>query len=251
MGRRTAVQRQKELVNHADIEARLKGPQIKKKFTIHDLRHVTPLNDTQEKVFHDWIDREQNLMLFGYPGTGKTFLAFFLALNTLFLNPDLYDKIMVVRSIVPVRDIGFLPGTEEEKITVYEEPYRQICSELITYKNSWDNLKEIGLVEFHPTSFIRGTTWSNAIVIVDEVQNLTTREIHGILSRLGDDSRIILCGDKMQSDLVKGEQTCYDFLAKIGHAMNTVSVTDFKDVDMVVRSQFVRDYLTARIKCNL
>jgi phosphate starvation-inducible protein PhoH len=254
MGRRSTVAMKQKASVHsiqAEREARQQGPQIRKKFTIHDLKHVTPLNDIQQHAFNCWFSQENNLSLFGYPGTGKTFLAFYLALSSLLANRDVYDKIIVVRSIVPVRDIGFLPGELEDKIGVYEEPYRQICNELFPFSKSWDNLKEVGLVEFHPTSFIRGTTWSNSLVIVDEVQNLTVREVHGILTRLGEDSKVILCGDKMQSDLVKGEQTCYDFLYQIGKHMNTMSMVEFKDVDMVVRSQFVREYLKARVKCNL
>lgn len=230
---------------HSETAARKEGPQRKKRFTFHDLNHVTPLNDTQQQVFNAWVNK--NLGLFGYPGTGKTFLAFYLAFSALFLEPEKYDRVKIVRSIVPVRDVGFLPGELEEKISVYETPYKDICDELFSWKNSYDNLKEIGLLEFEPTSFVRGRSWNNSLIIVDEAQSLTESEFYATMSRVGKDSKIIFCADEWQSDLKKGEKSCYRDMVEILKYMNDqVQVVQFQQADLIVRSAFVRRFIEAR-----
>lgn len=178
----------------------LESTRIRKSFHEKDLIliQIQPKTDNQNLVFDSYKNNKQ-LFLYGCAGTGKTFLSLFLSLKSVLRKE--YDKVYIVRSVVPVRDIGFLPGTEEEKIEVYEAPYKQICNELFPYSKSYDNLKLANKMEFIPTSFIRGITLNDCIVIVDETQNMTFEELSSIITRMGDNSKIIFCGDNNQNDL--------------------------------------------------
>ena len=187
---------QKELTNLVEQE-----PQLRKKFHIKDLIKIQPKTKNQKLLFDIWQkNREKSFLLTGSAGSGKTFLAFYIALTELL--EDRYERIIVVRSIVPSREIGFLPGDINEKISVYENPYRHICDELFPFGKSYDNLKKLEKITFAPTSFLRGNTFDNSIIIVDESQNLNFQELNTIVTRLGDNSKIIFCGDTRQNDLV-------------------------------------------------
>ena len=148
-------------------------------------------------------DSGDSLVLAGSAGTGKTFVALSLALEDVLDKEVPYDKCVIVRSIVPTRDIGYLPGDEEEKKDAYTGPYRSICSELFQSADAWTKLKQAGTVQFMSTSFIRGMTISNAIVVLDEMQNLTFHELDSIITRVGQNCKFIMCGDYYQSDFTK------------------------------------------------
>jgi phosphate starvation-inducible protein PhoH len=150
-------------------------------------------------MFHAFINGK-NLCAHGTAGTGKTFVALYLALNEMLLHHTC-DRIIIVRSAVPSRDVGFLPGTLEEKIAVYEQPYVALFHELIGRPTSYQDMKDGGVVEFVTTSFLRGLTWDNAIIIVDECQNMTFEELNTIMTRVGEHSRIMVVGDVAQPDL--------------------------------------------------
>ena len=140
-----------------------------------ELRHIQPLTVNQERVF-DAYYAGQNLMLHGYAGTGKTFLSSYLAIKDV-LTSDIYKKVVIIRSVVPSRDMGFLPGTEKQKAEVYEQPYQEICDDLFGRGDGYKILKIKGLVEFTTTSFLRGTTFNDSIIIVDECNNMSFQEI--------------------------------------------------------------------------
>lgn len=218
-------------------------PNIKKKFSKHDIKFVKPLTENQLLAFQEWA-QGQHLVMGGYAGTGKSFIALYLALQTI-LDPESdQDKIIIVRSAVSVREIGHLPGTEDEKLSVYEAPYKQICDKLFSWNNTYDNLKEIGLIEFESTSFLRGTTFDNAVIIVDECQNLDSQsEAETVITRVGKDSRVIFCGDILQNDL--GKKSACDEIFRIFRKMESISFVNFKLSD-IVRSGWVKEYLMAK-----
>lgn len=229
-----------------EFEARRTGPQTKKKFTFHDLKHVTPMNEKQADVFKAWANGCKGLHLTGWPGTGKTFLGLYAILVEFLQNRDIYDQIIIIRSVVPVRDIGFLPGTEEEKIAVYESPYIDLFNEFFPWMKSYENMKEQDLVKFMPTSFIRGKTFNNSLILVDELQNLNEDELYAVMSRVGTDSRIVLCGDEWQPDL-KREKGCFKAAREIVKMMPSMDMVDFDKPEYIVRSGFVREFIEARM----
>lgn len=220
------------------------GPTQRKHWSLHDLKRVHPLTEVQSLMYQNF-EQGKNIYAHGTAGTGKTFLALYLALTQL-LNPDSEIKrIIVVRSIVPSRDIGFLPGDVDEKIGVYETPYKDILQELLGRASTYDDMKAAGLIEFMPTSFVRGTTWDNAVVIVDECQNLIWDEINSVMTRIGKNSRVIIAGDTKQPDLRKKDEiTCLTKLPQIVDRLKTFARIEFTAED-IVRSKFVRDWIIA------
>ena len=191
-------------------------------------------------------DSGDSLVLAGSAGTGKTFVALSLALEDVLDKEVPYDKCVIVRSIVPTRDIGYLPGDEEEKKDAYTGPYRSICSELFQSADAWTKLKQAGTVQFMSTSFIRGMTISNAIVVLDEMQNLTFHELDSIITRVGQNCKFIMCGDYYQSDFTKetDKTGILKFLSIIEQLKN-FTVVEFGWED-IVRSDFVRDYIMTK-----
>lgn len=227
----------------AELEARTQGPNIKKRWTLHDLKGIQAITDNQRKFAEDYRD-DKHICALGSAGSGKTFMGIYLAAHST-LNPGSpQGKVIIVRSVVPSRDIGFLPGTLEEKIMVYEQPYRDIFAELFGRKSTYDDMKKAGLVEFHTTSFVRGLTWDNAVIILDEVQNCVWQEINSIMTRVGKHSRVILVGDSAQNDLVmkKNEISCIDKLSRVCHYMDSFSCIKFTRED-IVRSDFVKEWI--------
>lgn len=206
------------------------------------LKTISPLTNTQKKVFDEYA-KETNLVLHGYAGTGKTFISIYLALNDILNKPFSYEKIFIIRSVVPSRDMGFLPGSIKEKIRVYEEPYKEICDELFGRGDGYDILKMNKVIEFTTTSFLRGKTFNNAIVIVDELQNMVFSELDTVMTRMGENSKIIFCGDFRQTDLTyeKDKNGLNKFLS-ILKTMKRFSYVEFEKTD-IVRSGLVRDYI--------
>lgn len=212
---------------------------------IDELIEYEPITINQKKAFDAW-DEGDNLILAGSAGTGKTFIALYMALEEL-LDPDsFFRKVIIIRSIVPTRDIGFLPGTMEEKKDVYTIPYKNICSELFGDKSAWNKLITAKHIEFESTSFIRGSTFDDAIIIVDEMQNLTFHELDSVITRVGQNSKIIFCGDYKQSDFkYKDEKDgLFKFMTIIEH-MKDFSTIQF-GWDDIVRSGMVRDYIMTK-----
>lgn len=230
--------------------AKQEGPS-RKSWTMHDLKNIKPLTPTQEDMFHSWFNG-YNLCAYGSAGTGKTFLAIYLGLIELFRKNQ--RKIVLVRSAVPTREVGHLPGTLEEKIAEYERPYHDILWELIGRQSTYQDMKDAEKIEFMVTSFTRGLTIDNSIVVVDEGQNMTFHEINTIMSRLGDNSRVIFTGDLIQTDLdgSKKHGTCgmRDFLEVIGNMDNFKSHRFVAPHD-VVRGDFARSWITAVERYNM
>ena len=217
---------------------------------------IKSITDNQKVVFDSW-KKGKNQFLFGAAGTGKTFISLYLALKDVLDLKSSYDKVVLVRSLIPTREIGFLPGDEEDKGLLYQVPYQNMVQFMFEMPNEqqfntlYDRLKGQGTLFFLSTSFLRGLTFDNTIIIVDECQNLNFHELDTIITRVGQDSKIVFCGDFDQTDLVKQNERngLYDFL-RILEEMEEFNCTEFTIGD-IVRSGFVRSYLISKIKLGI
>lgn len=207
------------------------------------LSDVMPKTEAQRQMMFAY-DQGYNIVADGSAGTGKSYLASYLALKALF-NKEV-SKIVVVRSAVPTRDMGHLPGTLQEKSEVYTIPYKQIMNELCHNGTAWDILVKKGMVEFITTSYVRGITLDHAVVIVDEFQSMNQHELYSVLTRAGEGTRLIICGDTKQTDLnEKREKSCYDWFMGVCTKMpKWFDVTHFYHED-IVRSKFVKALIMA------
>jgi len=208
------------------------------------LNDITPLTDTQSDVFRSY-NSGKNTVLHGCAGTGKTFLSAFLAMRDIMNKVDNKQQLIIVRSVVPSRDMGFLPGSITEKTKVYEEPYRALFSEMFNRGDAYDILKQKGKVQFVSTSFIRGTTWDDSIILVDEFQNLDFCELNTVITRVGENSRILFSGDGKQDDLTSkryNQESGIDQFLKVLGKMESFDTIDFQPAD-IVRSDFVKEYI--------
>ena len=228
----------------------------KKPINTEQLTDIQPLTDNQKLVF-DAYENNKNLFLYGCAGTGKTFIAMYLALKEILSNKTAYEKLYVVRSLVPTREIGFLPGDHEDKAHLYQIPYQNMVKYMFkmpddpAFEMLYDNLKAQETISFWSTSFLRGTTLDNAIVLVDECQNLNFHELDSIMTRVGNDSKIIFAGDIAQTDLVKTNEKngILDFM-KILEIMDEFANIEF-DVNDIVRSGLIRNYIITKLQIGL
>jgi phosphate starvation-inducible protein PhoH len=214
------------------------------------IRNIQAKTQNQDKVFLDFDDG-YNLLLHGLAGTGKTFISLYLALSDILEGYGDQRSVTIVRSVVPTRDMGYLPGNQKEKSKVYEAPYSNICSELFGRGDAYEVLKGRGMIDFVTTSFVRGITMSNTTVIVDECQNLTFHELDSIITRLGDNSRIIFCGDFRQSDLVRDEDRkgVLTFMQILSRMKGFTSI-EFEEDD-IVRSKLVKEYIISKVRSGI
>jgi predicted ribonuclease YlaK len=227
-----------------------------KDITYNQLATIKPVTDNQKVVFDTW-KKGLNQFLFGCAGTGKTFVSLYLALSEVLRNDTPYDKVIVVRSLIPTREIGFLPGDEEDKAALYQVPYSNMMQFMFEQPNEqafsmlYDRLKAQGSFYFLSTSFLRGLTFDNSIIIVDECQNLNFHELDTIITRVGQESKIVFCGDFGQSDLTRlNERNGLMNFLQILQEMNEFNCTEF-DIGDIVRSGFVRSYLIQKTKLGM
>jgi len=224
-----------------------------KDIRINDMVSVSAVTDNQKVAFKDYKDGK-NLFLYGAAGTGKTFITLYMALQEALTNETNYDTVYIVRSAVPTREIGFLPGDEEDKTALFQVPYQNMVRFMFEQPNEqafsmlYERLKNQGTLMFLTTSFLRGITLDNAIIIVDEAQNLTFHELDTIITRVGMDSKIMFCGDFFQSDLQKHiDKEGIKHFMKILKNMKSFSNIEFTLGD-IVRSGMVKEYLISKIK---
>ena len=228
----------------------------KKPINLDLMRKIEPLTQNQEELFRCYKN-DQNLVAYGCAGTGKTFITLYNALRDVLDEKTPYEKIYLVRSLVATREIGFLPGDHEDKSSLYQIPYKNMVKYMFEMPTDSDfemlygNLKTQETISFWSTSFIRGTTLDNAIVIIDECQNLNFHELDSIITRIGENSKIIFCGDATQTDLTKTYEKngILDF-KKILHSMNEFDIVEF-GLDDIVRSGLVKSYLIAKSQLQL
>ena len=233
--------------------------QMRRKKPINDgmLVPVEPITDNQ-KILFDYYDKGKNLFAYGAAGTGKTFISLYLALKDVLDETTPYEKIYIVRSLVSTREIGFLPGDHEDKSSLYQIPYKNMVKYMFEMPTDADfemlygNLKTQETISFWSTSFIRGTTLDNCIVLVDEMQNLNFHELDSIITRVGDNCKIVFCGDSTQTDLTKSNEKngILDFKRIIEIMEDDFGVIEF-GLDDIVRSGLVRNYLVTKLALSL
>ena len=224
----------------------------KKPINLDHLKVIEPLTDNQERVFNSYAEGK-NLVLHGAAGTGKTFISLYLALKDVLEPSSPYEKVYMVRSLVPTREIGFLPGDHEDKSNLYQIPYKNMVKYMFqmpddpAFEMLYDNLRAQETISFWSTSFIRGVTMDNCVVIVDEFSNLNFHELDSMITRVGENCKIIFSGDYTQSDLVKSNEKngVLDFM-RILQTMKSFDCVEF-GIEDIVRSGLVREYLISKI----
>ena len=236
----------------------LTAKQMKRRKPINTelMRSIDPLTDNQQKLFDAYSDNK-NLVAYGAAGTGKTFITLYNALREVLDERSPYDKIYIVRSLVATREIGFLPGDHEDKSDIYQIPYKNMVKYMFKMPTDQDfemlygNLKQQETISFWSTSFLRGTTFDDAIIIIDECQNLNFHELDSIITRVGENCRIHFCGDAAQTDLIKQNEKngILDFM-KILEQMESFSMIEF-DVDDIVRSGLCKEYLKTKLALGM
>ena len=243
--------------NQPDING-MSNKQMKRKKPIDSsyLLPVEPLTDNQKIMFEEY-GRGQNIYAYGCAGTGKTFVALYLALRDVLSEHTPYDKVYIVRSLVATREIGFLPGTHEDKASLYQIPYKNMVKYMFempddnSFEMLYENLKAQETVSFWSTSFLRGNTLDNSIVLIDECQNLNFHELDSIMTRCGQDTKIMFCGDARQSDLQKSnERTGIVDFQRILEDMKEFSLVEY-NIEDIVRSGLVKSYLISKINLGL
>ena len=250
--------RKKKTNGDQPIGIGLTTKQMKRKKPIGNsyLLDIEPITDNQKKLFDSYADGK-HLVAYGTAGTGKTFISLYNALADILDETTPYERIYLVRSLVSTREIGFLPGDHEDKADIYQIPYKNMVKYMFQMPTDADfemlygNLKAQESIKFWSTSFIRGTTLDNAIVIVDEFQNLNFHELDSIITRVGENSRIIFCGDASQTDLVKTNDRngIHDFL-NILRKMPSFDIIEY-GIDDIVRSGLVKEYIISKLEVGL
>ena len=236
----------------------LTAKQMKRKKPINSeyLVDINPITDNQKKLF-DSYSEGKNIVAYGAAGTGKTFITLYNAIKDVLNEKTPYEKIYMVRSLVSTREIGFLPGDHEDKSSLYQIPYKHMVKYMfqmpseVEFEMLYGNLKAQETIKFWSTSFLRGTTLDNAIIIVDEYQNLNFHELDSIITRIGEDSKICFCGDASQTDLQKTNERngIVDFM-KILRAMPSFDIIEF-GINDIVRSGLVKEYLIAKLELSM
>ena len=236
----------------------LTAKQMKRKKPINAdmLRDIEPLTENQQKLFESYSNNK-NIIAYGAAGTGKTFITLFNALCDVLDTSTPYEKIYIVRSLVSTREIGFLPGDHEDKSFLYQIPYKNMVKYMFELPSAADfemlygNLKAQETISFWSTSFIRGTTFDRAIILVDEFQNLNFHELDSIMTRVGENTKIMFCGDATQSDLIKQNERngIVDFM-RVLRLMSSVDIIEF-GVEDIVRSGLVKEFILAKMELNL
>ena len=228
----------------------------KKPINVDLMRDIEALTDNQEEFFRSYR-LDKNIVAYGCAGTGKTFIALYNALKDVLDEKSPYEKIYIVRSLVATREIGFLPGDHEDKSSLYQIPYKNMVKYMFempddsSFEMLYGNLKTQGTISFWSTSFIRGTTLDNSIIIVDEFQNLNFHELDSIITRVGENSKIMFCGDATQSDLIRTNEKngIVDFM-KVLRIMPSIDIIEF-GVEDIVRSGLVKEYILAKMEVGV
>ena len=250
--------RKKKTTDPIGVGISMSAKQMKRKKPINTdlMRDIEPLTDNQKILFDSYAEGK-NLVAYGAAGTGKTFITLYNALRDVLDPHSPCEKIYIVRSLVATREIGFLPGDHDDKSLLYQIPYKNMVKYMFEMRTEADfqmlyaNLKTQGTIDFWSTSFIRGTTFDNAIIIVDEFQNLNFHELDSIITRVGENTKIMFCGDATQSDLIRENERngIVDFM-RILRMMSSMEVIEF-GVEDIVRSGLVKEYILAKLELGL
>jgi phosphate starvation-inducible protein PhoH len=209
------------------------------------LKDFKPLTDNQS-LFMSKMVEGKHLLSLGYAGSGKTFLALLEAFRG--VERGEYRKVVIVRSAVASRDVGFLKGDLAEKSLIYTLPYRKILSDLFGRGDAYEVLEKHDVLQFMLTSYVRGLTIDDACVIVDEAQNLTAHEADSILTRLGERSRLVICGDILQRDLTNNKEKDIEKFINVVKLMPDYFSFVYFGLDDIVRSGLVKEYIKTKHK---
>lgn len=250
--------RKRKTTNEQSIGASLTTRQMKRRkpIGIDYLIDIDPLTENQKKLF-DSYSKGKHIVAYGCAGTGKTFITLYNALSDVLDEKTPYERIYLVRSLVATREIGFLPGTHDDKADIYQIPYKNMVKYMfqmpsdVDFEMLYGNLKLQETIKFWSTSFVRGTTLDNSIIIVDEFQNLDFHELDSIITRVGENTKICFCGDASQSDLKKTNERngIVDFMS-ILRKMPSFDIIEFGAND-IVRSGLVKEYIVAKMELEL
>lgn len=207
-------------------------------------KKATPIESSNaQRKFFEAYDKGSHLLVMGYPGTGKTFLALSKAFEDMLADKSI-KRVIICRSPVSSQDIGFLPGTEEEKASPFEEPYIDICAEIFGRSDAYELLKKNNLIKFRLTAHIRGLSMNDSVIVMDEFQNLTAQVADTVIGRVGCNSRFILCGDLLQTDLCRpSERNVHKFLEVIKNMPDYFELVEFNSPSDIVRSGVLREYI--------
>jgi phosphate starvation-inducible protein PhoH len=216
---------------------------------------IEPLTENQKKLFESYKN-QKHIVAYGCAGTGKTFITLYNALQDVLDEVSPYERVYIVRSLVATREIGFLPGSHDDKADIYQIPYKNMVKYMFQMPSDADfemlygNLKTQETIKFWSTSFLRGTTLDNSIIIVDEFQNLNFHELDSIITRVGENTKIMFCGDATQSDLIKtNERNGISDFMNVLRKMDSVDIVEF-GVDDIVRSGLVKEYIIAKMEAG-
>ena len=248
--------RKKKTTDPIGVGLTVKQMKRKKPINTDMRREIDPLTQYQQNLF-DAYAQNKHLVAYGCAGTGKTFITLYNALRDVLDPTTPYEKIYIVRSLVATREIGFLPGDHDDKSLLYQIPYKNMVKYMFEMRTEADfqmlygNRKTQGTIDFWSTSFIRGTTFDKAIIIVDEFQNLNYHELDSIMTRVGEETKIMFCGDATQTDLIKQNERngIHDFM-RVLRLMSSVDIIEF-GVEDIVRSGLVKEYILAKMELNL
>ena len=250
--------RRKKVTGGQPIGVGLTTKQMKKRKPLNAdyLVEIAPITENQ-KILFDSYANNKHLVAYGCAGTGKTFVTLYNALKDVLNENTPYEKIYLVRSLVSTREIGFLPGDHEDKADIYQIPYKNMVKFMFEMSSDsefemlYGNLQAQDTIKFWSTSFLRGTTLDNAIVIVDEFQNLNFHELDSIITRVGENSKIMFCGDARQTDLVKTNDRngIIDFM-NILRKMPSFDIIEF-GIEDIVRSGLVKEYIIAKMEAGI
>lgn len=238
--------------NNLNTKSQRKRKPIGKDF----LLDINPITENQKKFF-DAYDEDKQLVAYGVPGSGKSFIAIYKALKEVFNEYSDKETVYIVRSLVQTRSIGFMPGSETEKQGYFETPYRNMVKHMFQLPSEadfdmlYDNLKSQKTIKFYNTSFLRGLTFDDCVIIVDEFQNMNFHELSSIITRVGENCRIIFCGDAEQSDLISTNEKngIHDFM-RVLQIMPSFDITEFS-VDDIIRSGLVKEFILAKRELGL
>lgn len=241
---------------YSPINGIAKQRKTKKPIGLEFLSDIEPLTENQKKLFNAY-DSQKHIVAYGCAGTGKTFISLYNALKDVLNEHSPVEKVYIVRSLVATREIGFLPGSHDDKADIYQIPYKNMVKYMFQMQSEMDfemlygNLKSQETIKFWSTSFLRGTTLDNAVIIVDEFQNANFHELCSLITRVGENSKIMFCGDASQSDLIKTSERngILDFM-KILKEMPSFNIIEF-GLDDIVRSSLVKEFLTVKYNLGL
>jgi phosphate starvation-inducible protein PhoH len=247
--------RRKRAEQQNDVGLTTRQAKRKKPLSSEYLVDIDPLTDNQKKLFDSYAE-QKHLVAYGCAGTGKTFITLYNALREVLDEKTPYEKIYLVRSLVATREIGFLPGSYDDKSDIYQIPYKNMVKYMFQmpsdaeFEMLYGNLKAQETIKFWSTSFLRGTTLDNSIIIVDEFQNMSYHELDSIITRVGENSKIMFCGDASQSDLQKTNERngIIDFMTVL-RKMTSFDIIEF-GVDDIVRSGLVKEYIIAKLEAG-